>query len=202
MAVKKKKKSSSKSSKKKKKKSSRSLTAKQKAAIKKAQAQAKKDAERAAADAAAKAAAEDKARTEKLLKSASLGLFGETIKFEVSSDKILTFEQMKVTQAGRWATHPIIMKAPKSEFLGADLKECSMEVTLSAEHGVKPRATIDKIEKAVRSGVVDIIAIGGKIFGGNGHKWYIESVSETWDEVWNMGELVKATIKMNFKEYA
>ena len=202
MAVKKKKKSSSKSSKKKKKKSSRRLTAKLKTAIKKAQLQAKADAERAAADAAAAAAAADKARTEKLLKSASLGLFGETIKFEVSSDKILTFEQMKVTQAGRWATHPIILEAPKSEFLGPDLKECSMEVTLSAEHGVKPRTTIDKIEKAVRNGTVDIIAIGGKIFGGNGHKWYIESVSETWDEVWNKGELVKATVKLNFKEYA
>ena len=199
MAVKKKKKSSSKSSKKKKKKSSRSLTAKQKAAIKKKQAKAKADKERAAAD---KAAAEDKARTEKLLKSASLGLFGETIKFEVTADKILTFDKMKVTQAGRWATHPIILKAPKSEFLGPDLKECSMEVTLSAEHGVKPRSTIDKIEKAVRNGTVDIIASGGKIFGGNGHKWYIESVSETWDEVWNLGELVKATVQLNFKEYA
>ena len=174
MAVKKKKKSSSKSSKKKKNKSSRSLTAKQKAAVKKAQAKAKANAEKAAALAAQ---AEDKARTEKLLKSASLGLFGETIKFEVTSDKILTFDKMKVTQAGRWATHPVILQAPKSEFLGPDLK-------------------------AVRNGTVDIIAIGGKIFGGNGHKWYIESVSETWNEVWNLGELVKATVQLNFKEYA
>ena len=198
MAVKKKKKSSSKTSKKKTKKSSRALTKKQKAAIKKQQAQAKKDQERAAADAAA---AEDKARTEKLVKSSSLGCFGEIIKFEVSSNKILTFDKLKRSQAGRWATHPIVLKAPKSEFLGPDLAEASMEVTLSAEHGVKPRSTLNAIEKAVRNGTVDIIAIGGKVFGYGGHKWYIESMSETWDEVWSLGELTRATVQLNFKEY-
>ena len=198
MATKKKSKAKSKGTKKKVKKTSRALTAKQKAAIKKEQAQVKKDQVRAKADIAK---VKEKARIDKLKSSSSIGCFGSLIKFEVSSKKILTFSNLKRTQAGRWAVHPIVLKAPKSEFLGPDLTEVSMDVTLSAEHGVKPRHTINAIENAVRSGTVDNIAIGGKVFGHSSHKWYIESVSETWDEIWNQGELVRAKITLNFKEY-
>lgn len=142
-----------------------------------------------------------KKKKKKKAKTTLLGCFGSIIVFEVSANKILTYRDLKRSQAGRWATHPIALKAPRSEFLGPDLTQCSMEVSLSAEHGVKPRRTIKAIEKAVRAGTVESIAIGGKVFGHGGHKWYIESVSETWDEIWNQGELVRATITLNFKEY-
>lgn len=198
MATKKKSKAKTKDTKKKVKKTSRALTAKQKKAIKKAQAQAKKDQARAKADAARVA---EQNRIDKLKASSSIGCFGSIIKFEVSADKILTFRNMKRTQAARWTVHPIVLKAPKSEFLGPDLTEITMEVTLSAEHGVKPRSTISTIEKAVRNGTVDNLVLGGKILGWSSHKWYIESVSETWDEIWNKGELVRAKVTLNFKEY-
>lgn len=129
-----------------------------------------------------------------------LGNFGKTIKFEVSSDKILTFNKLKRTQSGRWAQHQVLGKPARSEFQGPGLTTASMQVVLSAEHGIKPRSMISKIEKAVRTGQVETLVIGGKVFGW-GCKWYIESVSETWDEVWNGGELVKATATLNFTEY-
>jgi len=198
VATKKKSKAKTKATKKKVKKTARALSAKKIKAIKKQQAQNKKNIERAAAD-AAKAA--EKSRIDKLKSSSSIGCFGDIIKFEVTANKILTFRNMKRSQAGRWATHPIVLKAPKSEFLGPDLTEVSMEVTLSAEHGVKPRSTIATIEKAVRKGTVETLVIGGKVLGWSSHKWYIESVSETWEEIWNKGELVRAKITLNFKEY-
>lgn len=133
--------------------------------------------------------------------TSQLANFGTLIVFSVSANKILTFNNMKREQAGRWQTHPILSKAPKSEFLGPDLAQVTMEVKLSAEHGVKPLSTLQAIEAAVRTGQVENLVIGGKIYGPDSHKWYIESVSETWDEVFNMGELVRATMQLTFREY-
>lgn len=173
----------------------RALTAKQREAIKRAQAQKKND------NGVVSAKYTNKAARNRQARSSVLGCFGTIIKFEVSADRILTFQNLKRTQAGRWVVHSIVSKTPRSEFLGPDLTEVTMEVTLSAEHGVRPLSMIRAIETAVRNGTVDNIAIGGKIFGFGGHKWYIESVSETWDEIWNMGELVRAKLALTFREY-
>ena len=131
---------------------------------------------------------------------AQVGNFGKTIVFEVSENKVLTPKNIKRTVSGRWNQHNILKKTPRSEFLGPDLDETSLTVILSAEHGVKPRATIEKIESAVKKGTVDYLVIGGKKIGSN--KVYISSASEEWDEVWNKGELVKAKINLKFSEYA
>ena len=50
---------------------------------------------------------------------AVVGNLGSLITFEVSSDKVLTFDKMKRTVKGRWATHDAIGGKTKSEFLGA-----------------------------------------------------------------------------------
>lgn len=89
---------------------------------------------------------------------------------------------------------------PRSEFQGPDLDETTVTAILSAEHGVKPRATIERLEAAARSGEVDYLIIGGKRVGTG--KVYISSISEEWDTIWNKGELVKATINITFAEYA
>lgn len=53
-----------------------------------------------------------------------------------------------------------------------------------------------------QSDQLDIVLqnIGGKKIGKN--KMYLESVSETWDEIWNKGELARATLSLTFSEYA
>lgn len=55
------------------------------------------------------------------------------------------------------------------------------------------------IEKAIKAGTVNWLVIGGKFVGGR--KMYISSCSETWDEIWNKGELVRATVNLTFVEY-
>lgn len=128
-----------------------------------------------------------------------IGNFGKTITFEVSSNKIVSPKDIKRNVSARWQAHSLLGKKPKSEFLGPDADETTLTVVLSAEHGVKPRATLEKLESAVASGTVDYLVIGGKIVGKN--KVYLESMSEEWNCVWNKGELVKATVELVFKEY-
>lgn len=131
---------------------------------------------------------------------AQIGNFGKLITFEVSSEKMLALKDLKRTVAGRWKKHEIVGAAPRSEFQGPDLDETTVTAILSAEHGVKPRATIERLEAAARSGEVDYLIIGGKRVGTG--KVYISSISEEWDTIWNKGELVKATINIIFAEYA
>ena len=131
---------------------------------------------------------------------AQIGNFGKLITFEVSSEKMLALKDLKRTVAGRWKKHEIVGAAPRSEFQGPDLDETTVTAILSAEHGVKPRATIERLEAAARSGEVDYLIIGGKRVGTG--KVDISSISEEWDTIWNKGELVKATINITFAEYA
>lgn len=130
---------------------------------------------------------------------ATVGNFGKLITFEVSSNKMLALSDFKRTVVGRWKKHEIIGAAPRPEFQGPDSDETTVTAILSAEHGVKPRATIERLESAVRSGEVDYLIIGGKRVGSG--KVYISSISEEWDTIWSRGELVKATINITFAEY-
>lgn len=175
--------------------------AKRKALEKAARASAKARAEakkaKAAAAAAAAAAKKKKAETEKT-SSGNIGSFGKTIVFETSANKVLPFSGMKREVGGRWKEHEIIGKKPKSEFCGPEAQEVKMTVTLSAEHGVKPRTTMDAIAKACENGTVNNLIIGGKVIA----KMKITKVSEAWERVLNKGELLKATLEITFKEYS
>ena len=96
-----------------------------------------------------------------------IGNFGKTITFEVNSNKIVSPKDIKRSVSARWQAHSLLGKKPKSEFLGPDADETTLTVVLSAEHGIRPRATLDKLENAVASGTVDYLVIGGKIVGKN-----------------------------------
>lgn len=129
---------------------------------------------------------------------ATIGSLGSLITFEVSDKKILAFKDLQVNASGSWSYHDIISKKPRSEFNGAELKDSSFSIVLSAEHGVKPRETLDKIVKAVESGTVMPFTLGGKIIGSN---WIIKSNSGMYDIVMNKGEVAKATVKITLEEY-
>lgn len=130
---------------------------------------------------------------------AIIGNLGKLIVFEVSSDKVLTFRDMTQTVKGRWATHAVIGGKPLSEFLGADQRALSLSIFLSANHGIRPRSTMDAIEKAIESGTPNTFVIGGKQVGDN--KWVITDMSEAWDTIIEDGVLVSAKLSINLAEY-
>ncbi len=131
---------------------------------------------------------------------AKIGNWGRHIKFSVNAEKQLSFRDFKRTVKGRWAEHPILNEKPKKEFQGPEASNVTMEVLVSASMGVSPKDTIAALEKACEKGKIDYLYVGGKKVGSN--KMYLESISETWDEIWNKGELVKATLSLTFSEYS
>lgn len=121
------------------------------------------------------------------------------ITFRVNSDKVFTFRKMKRSYTARWNDHNIIGKRPKSEFLGPDLDEISIEVILDAELGVRPRDMMQQFRSAAKSGRVAYFYVGGSKVASN--RFRITQGTENWNEIWNNGELVRATATLTFKEY-
>jgi phage protein U len=128
-----------------------------------------------------------------------VGNLGKLITFEVSSSKVLTFDQMQRSVKGRWATHDVIGGKVKSEFLGADVASITLPIYLSAMHGVRPRRTIELINDAIESGQCFTFVVGGRAVGK--YQWCITSSSETWDKVILNGILVKAKLALTLEEY-
>jgi hypothetical protein len=129
----------------------------------------------------------------------AIGSIGKLITFETSDKRILSPQGIKKEVSGRWATHSRIGKKPLRQFLGPDTETVSFSIVLDARHGVKPRQTLTAIEKDIRKGTPRTIAIGGKKVIPN--KITINSISETYDEVWNRGELVRAKAELTIEEY-
>lgn len=129
----------------------------------------------------------------------AIGHIGKTVVFETSDEKILNFKKMQRTVKGRWATHSRIGKKPKKQFLGPDADQLTFTITLNAEHGVKPRETIENIEGLIRTGEPQTVVIGSKKVGDN--KYAITEISESWDTIFNQGEVVKIVCDITLEEY-
>lgn len=130
----------------------------------------------------------------------AIGNFGKLITFETSSKKILTFKELKRDGDARWKKHERgAGKKPLPEFLGPDLDTFKLSIVLDARHGVKPRSTMTSIRKHKNAGTPEYLVIKGAKVCSN--KLVITKMSETWAEVWNKGELVRAEMELTLMEY-
>lgn len=130
---------------------------------------------------------------------AQIGNLGKLIVFEVSSDKVLTFSKLSQTVKGRWTSHTPIMKRREKEFLGPDSRQLTLQIRLSAMLGVKPRAMLNKLEKAVEKGKAYPLILNGEKIGK--YQWVITSMSESWDVIMTRGELLSCSVSLTLEEY-
>ena len=123
-----------------------------------------------------------------------IGTLGRKIIFEVSDNRVLTFESMSREVSGRWTEHEVLGVKPKAEFLGPGLQTISLTIHLSAALGVKPRRILDMVERMVERGAAEYLVAGGP--------FRVTGSSEAWDKVYSRGELAKATLTISLEEYA
>ena len=130
---------------------------------------------------------------------AVVGTLGRKIIFEVSDDKALLLQNMTRNISGRWTTHTTFGSKPKAEFLGPENTAVSITIYLSSNLGVRPRAVLDAVKAMVEHGTAEYLVIGGKPVGSNPFR--LVSSSESWDKIYNRGELAKATLSISLEEY-
>lgn len=129
----------------------------------------------------------------------AIGSLGSLITFETSDSRILTFMDLQREDSARWTTHYLIGKRPVKEFVGPDLQKVTFTITLDACHGVKPRKTMRSIRNALKKGKAYYLVIGSSSISAN--KMVITGVSESWDRIYNKGELVRSKVDLTLEEY-
>ena len=128
-----------------------------------------------------------------------IGALGSGIIFLVSDSYALTFNGMTREVSSRWATHETPGVKPKAEFLGPGLQTISLPITLSSSLGVRPRLVLEAIERMVETGSAEYFILGNRPVGVN--RFRVTGSSETWDLIYNRGELARASLTITLEEY-
>lgn len=128
-----------------------------------------------------------------------VGSWGNKLFFSVSDSKILTFDNFKRKISGEWATHSRAKDKDTSEFIRPGLQSVSFDMLFDATLGVRPRAMLDTLQRAVETGEYNLLVIGNRRVGD--YWWKITDTSEAWENIFNRGELVTAKVTVTMEEY-
>lgn len=128
----------------------------------------------------------------------AIGSFGDIV-FEVSAEKIRTFDNFVRSSAGRWSEHEVINQKPPSEFIGPGLDSISFSMRFDVQYGMNPRVEMEKLLIMERSGQAEILIIGGKGLGID--KWVITNLKQNWQTVDNQGNVLVGVAEVTLKEY-
>jgi phage protein U len=129
---------------------------------------------------------------------AKIGSFG-TVVFEVSPNRILTFDGLKRKSGSRWEEHEVIGEKPVPEFIGQTLDEITLPILLRASAGVDPKAELDKLRDFKDNGRTSFLIIGGSSVSTS--QWYLFDMSETHKVYDGKGRLITAEVELILKEY-
>lgn len=127
-----------------------------------------------------------------------VGMWGQ-LRFRVSDSYVLTFSGLKRTVTANWNDCERTGMKPLPHFAGATLQELNMEITLDAGLGVKPAKLLKLIETQVEGGFAYPLVLGKRLIGNN--KWVCVKSTEAIETVLKRGEIYRATVTLNFKEY-
>lgn len=127
-----------------------------------------------------------------------IGLFGPII-FETSDKRIMNFSGFTRDVASRYAAHELVLRKPRTEFLGPGLDTINFTVNINGSFGVKPREEMNRWVYLARDGEAHRLILGEKALGTD--LWVVQSISEAWDTIFNNGELYAGKVDVTLEEY-
>lgn len=127
-----------------------------------------------------------------------VGCLGDVL-FEVSSDKIVTVTDVKMSHSAKYGTHERHLDTAQVEFGGMDASKLNIEIKISAHLGADPRMMMYTLEQYMRSGKAVTFVLGGKVFGTN--RWVIEGIDEKPDLYDGFGNIICTTASVSLLEY-
>jgi len=127
-----------------------------------------------------------------------IGAFNDLV-FEVSTERVLTYDGYKRDSKARYARHELINQTSVLEYLGRDLEEITFTMMFTVSLGVDPAIETSKVRKLCLDGVADYLILGNMIAGEN--LWVIESVGEEKKAVDNLGKTIVSSVNVKMVEY-
>ncbi|GIO09676.1 hypothetical protein J31TS6_57040 [Brevibacillus reuszeri] len=129
---------------------------------------------------------------------AVIGSFGDIV-FEVSIDRVRTFDDFSRSGSGRWAKHDRQQKKAVSEFLGPELDEISFTMRFDVSHGVNPKVEMDRVLEKCRSGQAETLIVGETPLGMD--KWIVKTFKQGWKKLDGQGRLLVGELNVTLEEY-
>ena len=127
-----------------------------------------------------------------------LGSLGD-IPFEVSSEKVRTFDELNRSGSARFAYHNRQGSKELSEFLGASLEDITMQIRLSVTSSVNPANEMKALRKIRDEGTAVLFVLDGEP-QGDGY-WNIVSLNEEHKVVDRRGRTLLLDVSVTLKEY-
>lgn len=127
-----------------------------------------------------------------------VGILGD-IPFRVTESRVLTFRNLKREISAAWNTMDRIGQKPLVEFGGPNLQSASLEITLDASLGVKPKTLLKKLEGMTEAAEAYDLVVGRTVIGSG--KWVITKCTQAYDIILRGGEIYKATVTLSLQEY-
>lgn len=123
----------------------------------------------------------------------------DVILFEVSDEKILTFQNFVRSNSVRFSKNDVLLKKPVNQFIGPELDDISFDIKLMAEFGVNPVEEMNKLIILQRDGALVSIFVGNMAFGM--YRWVIKSLTNTFENIDNKGNVLSITTNLGLQEY-
>ncbi len=127
-----------------------------------------------------------------------IGSLGD-IPFEVSSEKVRTFDELTRSGSARFAYHNMQGGKERSEFLGPSLEDITFNIRLSVVGKVNPDAEVKKLRTIRDEGTAVLFILNGEPQGAD--HWNIVNVSEGHKVVDGRGRTLVLDVSVTLKEY-
>ena len=124
----------------------------------------------------------------------------DVIVFEVSSQKVLTFDELNRRNTARFAEHNTLLRKPISQFSGPGLDNIDLKIILHSHLGVNPQAEFNKLINIQRSGQAVTLIIGRQVLGV--FRWRIENIGITYEKIDPDGFCRESEVNLSLREYA
>lgn len=128
---------------------------------------------------------------------ATIGSLGGVV-FSVSTNRVKTFDDLKLSSSAKYASHNRHLKDTLLEFTGNEPDKITFTMTLSVFLGVNPKTEIATLKTAKRTGRIMHFVIGRQSYGN----WVITSLSVDYDRVDNKGNILAAKVSVSLTAYA
>ena len=124
----------------------------------------------------------------------------DVIVFEVSSRRVLTFNDLSRRNTTRFADHNTLLRKPISQFVGPELDNMDLSIILHSHLGVNPQAEFNKLIQIQRSGQVVTFIVGRQVLGV--FRWRIENLGIPYDRIDPDGFCRSSEVSLSLREYA
>ena len=125
-----------------------------------------------------------------------VGSYGDIV-FQVSADKVRTWEEASRTGKARWARHELLGRKPIMEYTGPDLATFALTIRLDAGLGVDPAQELKDLQDLRDGAEPKMLVLGGRVQG----LYALESIDETWQRTDKAGNILLARARLALTEY-